>query len=461
VPPAKVLFLSVVLSDSGVLTPHSEQEAGGKPSTSGANNERRTSSASKDSRDSLEHRTRGLDIQGSSSIPNLGPGSQSMSSNAPMTPSNMTNPSNFPSVNSPGSTASNRSPHAPTESYRPPSSGHQTYGNDEYTVAPSLSQSPQTNMFLPQHSSALDVPAFTAVEYTPRTTAASFPHFLLPSLQIPDNGPPGLGPHEASAWPSSASDSINSTPSDNSRHRLWPAPPRSGSVDWQQPGQQHLSAFSMTPRDLYSPVGLDPATSQAGLVYTGFTQAPMPTGHPIYSGPLDMPMTAGFPDDTLLDPHQTHFHPSNTVRSLTPPPTSAQSSETLVTPSPALPSERMMNSLALGRQKEVAVGLLATPALMSGSLSRAVRNAIPAYLDVYFARFQHLFPMIHRPSFEATGEQAEVLRCAMAAMGTQYLDGKDDRIRGNQLHEWAWQQTRYVGSFSFPCMDTRPRKVAN
>ncbi|KAM0591790.1 hypothetical protein ACHAP6_002067 [Verticillium nonalfalfae] len=105
-----------------------------------------------------------------------------------------------------------------------------------------------------------------------------------------------------------------------------------------------------------------------------------------------------------------------------------------------------MNSLAcVGRQKEVAVGLMAAPILSPSSLSpppASAYRAIPYYIEVYWDKFHHLFPIVHRRTFEEALEQCDLLRCAMAAVATQYLTSKEDRIRGNQLHEYAWQQAR-------------------
>jgi len=82
-------------------------------------------------------------------------------------------------------------------------------------------------------------------------------------------------------------------------------------------------------------------------------------------------------------------------------------------------------------------------------LTNTVRRAIPGYIDVYWARFHEHFPIIHRPSFETAGGE-EVLRCAMAAVATQLLDGKEDRNRGNLLHEFAWQEAKRVSNFPSP-----------
>lgn len=79
---------------------------------------------------------------------------------------------------------------------------------------------------------------------------------------------------------------------------------------------------------------------------------------------------------------------------------------------------------------------------MAIPLQRPVRASIPAYLEVYWDRVDPILPVVHRQSFEAAPE--EVLRCAMAAVATQYLDSKEDRNRGNQLHEHAWHEAKRV-----------------
>lgn len=89
-------------------------------------------------------------------------------------------------------------------------------------------------------------------------------------------------------------------------------------------------------------------------------------------------------------------------------------------------------------------------ATASKPLPRAVRNAIPAYIDIYWERFHAFYPVVHRPTFEAEGE--DVLRCAMAAIATQYINGKEDGLRGSQLHDFAWQETKRVSRFCPLCL---------
>lgn len=84
------------------------------------------------------------------------------------------------------------------------------------------------------------------------------------------------------------------------------------------------------------------------------------------------------------------------------------------------------------------------PPSMNIPLPAAIRTAIPGYLDVYWEKVHPVLPIVHRQSFEA--EPEDVLRCAMAAVATQHLDTKEDRNRGNQLHEHAWQEAKRVSA---------------
>ena len=125
----------------------------------------------------------------------------------------------------------------------------------------------------------------------------------------------------------------------------------------------------------------------------------------------------------------------------------AQSSETLVTTSAALPADRLINP-SLSGHLGGSVGLLSVKAPLPVSLKPAVYSAIPTYIEVYWERTQSLYPFIHKPTFEdATDyhpEQFDVLRCAMAAVASQYIDGKEARIIGSELHAYAWHKTQMV-----------------
>ncbi|KAK4229429.1 hypothetical protein QBC38DRAFT_109534 [Podospora fimiseda] len=73
-------------------------------------------------------------------------------------------------------------------------------------------------------------------------------------------------------------------------------------------------------------------------------------------------------------------------------------------------------------------------------------DAIPRYLEMYWSRVHPTMPVVHRKSYEAQPEG--VLTCAMAAVATQFLDDKEDRTRGNHLHDYAWQEVKRIAKWN-------------
>ncbi|KAI0141688.1 hypothetical protein GGR57DRAFT_401098 [Xylariaceae sp. FL1272] len=268
------------------------------------------------------------------------------------------------------------------------------------------------------HSSSMNGSSYQnapfGVDFEPRSyiglESISMPQHL-PSLTIPDTNNPGLLAHDA--WPSSASDSPYSTPSD--------------------PGQRGgIRGFG-------SPVDGVAET----LMYYHQYPSPQPN---IYQQVSEYP--TAYPDDSFYDVQGQAF----AVRSPTPPTVtqSAQSAEHLVT----LGNQPVPAPAVLGRQKSVAlVSPYSGAAFLTAKvLSPAVRNAIPHYLDVYWKRFDHLFPLVHRRSLETAAD--DVLRCAMAAVGTQFLSSEEDRVNGNHLHQFASQEARRHPQWSVQVMQT-------
>ncbi|KAI1258612.1 hypothetical protein F5Y18DRAFT_341182 [Xylariaceae sp. FL1019] len=266
------------------------------------------------------------------------------------------------------------------------------------------------------HSSSMNGSSYQnasfGMDFEPRSyiglESISMPQHL-PSLTIPDTNNPGLLAHDA--WPSSASDSPYSTPSD--------------------PGQRGAI------RGFGSPVDGVAET----LMYYPQYPSPQPNIYeqiPEYS--------TAYPDDNFYDVQGQAF----AVRSPTPPTVtqSTQSAENLVT----LGNQPVPAPAVLGRQKSAAlVSPYSGAAFLTAKvLSSAVRNAIPHYLDVYWKRFDNLFPLVHRRSLETAAD--DVLRCAMAAMGTQFLSSKEDRENGNDLHQFASQEARRQAQWSVQVM---------
>lgn len=276
-------------------------------------------------------------------------------------------------------------------------------------------------------------PSFDISYQQPRT---QYPLFVdtqdlqsnLTSIESHDNNSGLRAPRDHSPWQSS--DSTFSTPSDRS-HRNGNPGYNSPASDWNGP----YMAYTPVTNEMSSPLDIP---SNAPLFFTD----PFSTSSHAY-GQLDISMS--YTDETLLE--QAHQHHAYTaVRSPTPPnlSSSVHSAESLVTLAPALSEPLAM----VGRYKQPAalMGTLPSATLLRVvTLSRPIRNAISKYLDVYWERFDVLFPLVHRRSFELAPD--DILRCAMAAVATQYLDGKEDRIKGSQLHEFAWQEVQRV---SFP-----------
>lgn len=330
----------------------------------------------------------------------------------------------------------------------------------------------------------------------PRTTPSVFATqgLSLPSLSIPETNPPELYRPDASPWASSASDSTYSTPaSDNARNpRFWLGRHRSPTGEWQP--TQLLSPYP-------NPTSTNPPRASLDSMFAGpfpSSQFSTTAHNPNYGIMLDVPMTGfgmaeqgGQPtsspsSEMTFRPHHRHSTSLSSIRTA-----AFQTSGPLITPMQALP-DRATAMGALNRQKEhllnmanphetfmsggaafnmlgelggsfgevspggsgSAGGLLAAldlpmtgcgvmgVGLASQQLPRQVLAAVPGYIEAYWRVFHELYPIVHRGSFESAGE--EVLRWAMAAVATQYLDTKEDRLRGNQLHEHAWQELKRV-----------------
>ncbi|KUI72814.1 Zinc finger protein zas1 [Cytospora mali] len=308
---------------------------------------------------------------------------------------------------------------------------------------------------------------------------------LSPSATLSIDNPPELVPNtEYSPW-TSASESNYSTPP--SRPRYWSDQRSQGSLDWQTNAGM-FSAFPTGPqREIHDTNGNIEAVTASHYATPHFTMSHhlAPAPYQAYGPLIDTStLMTSFADEhahqSLLDPsiaaHHTVHHRSSSVRSPTPPPTSAQAADTLVTPAPI--SNRIDPMAQVSRQKELVMGgggisnnvaMLggdgSSPSWASNSpggiltgsglagvggcgingmtvtpLPRSVRNAVPGYLEVYWDRFHPFYPLVHPQSVEGAGD--DVLKCAMAAMGTQYINSKEDRIRGNQLHEYAWQEAK-------------------
>ncbi|KAG5973377.1 hypothetical protein E4U55_000589 [Claviceps digitariae] len=122
-----------------------------------------------------------------------------------------------------------------------------------------------------------------------------------------------------------------------------------------------------------------------------------------------------------------------------------RSSETMVTTPAPLPADRVFGPPMYREDPTLWPGIL-SHGMLPVSLSREAESALPMYLDVYWHKVHPLYPIIHRATVEDgnenVSEQVYVLRCAMAAVATQFLGHPEHRINGSQLHIYAWQKSK-------------------
>ncbi|KAK0733294.1 hypothetical protein B0T26DRAFT_759104 [Lasiosphaeria miniovina] len=418
--------------------------------------------------------------------PSSGPGAQSSSTAAPSVP---------PTPNPPASQSG--FPVRPVRGSSPLPSHH---GASSYPQAGDASNDyrgfPSPTMSIQQTS----LPAAVynmPYQQSPRTMP---PSICVVTQGLQNSEPPEL--YHQSPWAASSTDSTYSTPSDSRYPRYWPSgAPTQLLSSYPNPRPQAdlpspSTGIEITPR----PVFTDPFSSPGQHFNPSFSM--VDTAISNMGGSNHHPMLGGSSGSHLFLGHHQHGNPISPVRSPTPPPNTSSHSETLVIPSPALPSRLDAPGRHKGGLTEVHQDVLGTQGGMGGIgmftghsvgfgsadaspgggnggnhhgmgiltdlnlpvgggggecgvvpglsmaslLPRQVLAAIPGYLDTYWARVHPLFPLVHRASFEAVPE--DFLRCAMAAVATQYLPGKEDRIRGSQLHEYAVQEVKRIPQWS-------------
>ncbi|KAM0424608.1 hypothetical protein ACHAPT_010134 [Fusarium lateritium] len=229
---------------------------------------------------------------------------------------------------------------------------------------------------------------------------------------------------------SSASESTFSTPSDNTRHPQFPI--RTSSEDWTN----SIPSYQPASNDLRS-TSMENVTFSVPFTYAN---SPPQIYQPVF-GDMGLPLPGYAEGETFSS--ADHI-PTSTVRSLSPSLAVAQS-ETLVA-IPSIPSGRAFGLSGCGSQPPGGGSLLNTE--LPVPLTAAASEAVPEYLKVYWDKVHPNYPIIHKHTFgkasAAVAEHLEVLRCAMAAVATQFLADKDDRMKGAQLHAYAWQKSKLV-----------------
>ncbi|CAL3967247.1 unnamed protein product [Diplocarpon coronariae] len=268
----------------------------------------------------------------------------------------------------------------------------------------------------------------------PNYTAAP-PQPLLPLLRIPEESwTAGLSySNTRSPWCSSASDSAYSTqsacprdgprlaPRDRSQSiATGPDRPLSMETRWLSHG------IRTTHPEIRSPAACEPALDRR--------EAHAPFASPRTSSPmsarqlLDLPNSYGglFMDMVGNPALSTHSRP-------------------LAQNSPAYPSRTSTPELGSTRGEkdlvepdQLSTLLLTTttaPAMLQPQPQPQPDIDIDLYLCSYWQDFHSLFPIVHQPTFGLL--EHKLLRCAMAAIGTQYHHSAEARARGSELNEYC------------------------
>ncbi|KAF5626498.1 C2H2 zinc finger transcription factor [Fusarium tjaetaba] len=319
------------------------------------------------------------------------------------------------SSNMVGSWPSVVSTSAPHQAYNPPPTVNNS--SDNYPIGPNnyvLHTLPTNESFVTSYSEPRNMSDMSLIS------------------SIPEEAPPDLGWPESS-MSSSAPTSTFSTPPDNTRRSQFSVPTTNGS--W------------MTATPTYPTTANDITASLDSNTYPGsysYTDTP-PQAYPSVFGDMDLALP-GYSEGPSFS--TTNQIPIPTVRSMSPSLAVAQS-ETLVAV-PSLPASDGVFGLGACSSGPSDGSLLSTPDLMPLSLPTATRDSIPTYLETYWEHVHPKNPIIHKHTYEDVPaeetEHVQVLQCAMAALATQYIPNAEDRMKGAQLHAYAWQKSKVLKS---------------
>ena len=165
------------------------------------------------------------------------------------------------------------------------------------------------------------------------------------------------------------------------------------------------------------------------------------------------PGLSGLPH-TESNPFDTRLPPNATVCNLSLSPAIAQASEVLVTTPAPMSSDRSIHPLACGDTLLAGLARMRlSTAMFASTLNCETVAAIPGYLKIYWGRIDPLHPIVHRATFGSCEDESPyivaLLRCAMAAIATQFCEKLEDRVNGHRLHTYVWQQYENVSSPTF------------
>jgi Fungal specific transcription factor domain len=239
----------------------------------------------------------------------------------------------------------------------------------------------------------------------------------LPLLRIPEETyTPGLSyTQDNSPWCSSASDSTYSTQSDGPRNLpQWTQRGRSASIpDWPATVTHWSSTLaSVTPQDLRV-APFESMLDQYDTPYMSPRMTPPARGHQLLDVPGG-PFGGIYMESVGTPALSTYIKP-------------------LAQPFPASAPRISDSGLASAsrRPKETLLELFNIDTTVMALYG--AQPQLDIYLSSYWQYFHPLFPIIHRPTFDRTEDN--LLRIAMAAIGTQYHDSVEARTKGSEFNE--------------------------
>ncbi|PHH59005.1 hypothetical protein CDD81_3950 [Ophiocordyceps australis] len=300
------------------------------------------------------------------------------------------------------------------------SSSHSMQSHDDFSLGPSV-------------KSEFSLSTVTPSSSAPMFSGASPDNALglsMGDIPISEVDASGVGWAEGPGMLSDSRSNFSTPPSDGRRGGEFPLR-TSAATEWTSPfGQQ-------------APITTGLQSPLTGGYNMGFYPASSPHLYSPMFGQGAGGQMPGFDDSIYGSPVPN----AAAVRSLSPHMAMEPASETLTTTPAPLPADRILTPLTLELQPETMFGLLTPQDIVPVSPSREALEAVPHYLEVYWDEVSPQYPFIHRAMLddEAMGcrvEQLDVLKCAMAAVATQFLGRRADRINGSQLHDFASHKSK-------------------
>lgn len=305
--------------------------------------------------------------------------------------------------------------------------------------------------------------------FNPNTYAAPTPVATSPAPSPFENRDPGAQP--SGAWSSSQNGLYPPAPDYGSVQYAgyyntdstppmgpvsYPYQPSAGVIGQQTAGYPDYGSITAS-AGMASPLVVSPAPCPSpvgGAIHASSSPHAYAASSPLPAGGLDLGL--GLKDGAAMFSWSST---NSTVSSIAPSTMSATNMPMVVNSTP----------MEIDMDMEVDAGLLALtlPAMQNPYISgpciqpvtrssqlQGAQAAVPEYLDVYWKKVAPRLPIVHPHALSADAElddiahavgnmdvggapKTEVLKCAMAAVATQFMSDKEAKARGSQLHEWA------------------------